>query len=374
MITQNSGNLSDDINNGEDKRPDVIPATTQETEEDIKSEIQAPICESESEIDDSDKENVTEEDAVAHETERIICKNCETDFTGHFCNNCGQSAKDFDRPVSVLIVDAMANIMAFDTRLWKSLKSILFKPGEMALDYIAGKRVRYMPPFRLYLFISFVFFLLLRFSINSNSNINLFSSQDKEEGVKTEQSIASGSELTVSAALAKNKVQKTEVQQDETQKSAVKKDAVKENGNINIKKIDDIKANQELYISKFLSYLSWALILMMPLYAMLLWFLFRKYQRHYLGHFIFSLNQHAFLFVIFSIQIIISLIFPEKETIYEAWLLLAFPLYLIAGARKLYKAKWSSIIFKMGAAFIIYQIIVISSIVLLLYIIFANTM
>lgn len=352
MINQNSGNLSDEINNGEEKIPDVNPKTTQETKEIIEPETPTSISENEAEIANADKEDISEGDAVAQKAQRLICKNCETEFTGHFCSNCGQSARDFDRPVSVLIVDAMANMMAFDTRLWKSLKSILFKPGEMALDYVAGKRVRYMPPFRLYLFISFIFFILLRLSVNSNSNIKLISVQDKEEGVKTEQTI--------------------EIVPESIETADLKKDSVKKSKNI--KKIDDIKANRELYISRFLSYLSWALILMMPLYAMLLWFLFRKYQRHYLGHFIFSLNQHAFLFVIFSIQIIFSLIFPEKETLYEAWLLLAFPIYLIAGARKLYRAKWSSIIFKMGAAFFVYQIVVLSSIVLLLYIIFANTM
>lgn len=359
MINQNSGNLSEEVNKGEDKISDFKPETPQEI---IDPETPTLINENKVEIANTDKEDIPEGDAVAQEAERLVCKNCETEFTGHFCNNCGQSAKDFDRPVSVLIIDAMANMMAFDTRLWKSLKSILFKPGEMALDYVAGKRMRYMPPFRLYLFISFIFFMLLRLSANSDSNVKLISVQDKEEGVKTEQNIE-----IVPEAVESTDIKKDEVHKDEAQKNEVKIDAV--NKSKSVKKVADIKENKELYISRFFSYLSWALIVMMPLYAMLLWFLFRKYQKHYLPHFIFSLNQHAFLFVIFSIQIIFSLIFPEKETIYEAWLLLAFPIYLIVGARKLYRAKWSSIIFKMGAAFFVYQIIVIASIVLVLYII-----
>ncbi len=93
--------------------------------------------------------------------EKIICKNCDTQFEGHFCPNCGQSVKDLDRPISVLVFDIMANMWAFDTRLFKTIKSLLFRPGEMADDYSAGKRARYMPPFRLYIFISFIFFLLL---------------------------------------------------------------------------------------------------------------------------------------------------------------------------------------------------------------------
>ena len=117
----------------------------------------------------------------------VVCKNCDNEFTGNYCNNCGQSAKDYDRPFSVLIVDAMANIWAFDTRLWTTLKSILLKPGEMAINYITGKRIRYMPPFRLYLFISFIFFMLLRISANSESNTKIISfNNDSDKGVDKE--------------------------------------------------------------------------------------------------------------------------------------------------------------------------------------------
>jgi hypothetical protein len=343
MINQNSGNLSEEIYNAEDKKTDVNPVTPKNTKEDIKSEDQSVIEENEAEL------------LNAHNAEMIVCKNCETEFTGHFCNNCGQSAKDFDRPVSVLIVDAMANMMAFDTRLWKSLKSILFKPGEMALDYVAGKRMRYMPPFRLYLFISFIFFLLLRLSTSADTNIKLISIEDKEDS-KKEQVVEINPEYVDLAAI-QNQI-------NESKKGISEKDKKGKNGKRNF---EEVKQNKELYISRFFTYLSWALIVMMPLYAMLLWFLFRKQQKHYLAHFIFSLNQHAFLFVIFSILITISLIFPQKQTMYEAWLLLIFPVYLIAGGRKLYKAKWSKIILRMVTAFFLYQIIIVSMIVLVLY-------
>ena len=272
----------------------------------------------------------------------IVCKNCDNEFTGHFCNNCGQSAKDYDRPFSLLIVDAMANIWAFDTRVWTTLKSILLKPGEMAHEYIAGKRVRYMPPFRLYLFISFIFFMLLRISANSASNTKIISfSNDSNKGVEKElvqESISKGS-------LAEN--------------AKMDKDSESEH-----------KSKNELAISNFLTYLSWALIIMMPLYAFFLWVLFRKRQKHYLAHFIFALNQHAFLFIILSILIIFTLVFPAKSSSYEAWLLMLFPAYLVVGGRKLYEARWISIVLRMFAAFIMYMIIVVSIIILVMVIVF----
>ncbi|MDP3437411.1 MAG: DUF3667 domain-containing protein, partial [Bacteroidales bacterium] len=116
----------------------------------------------------------------------IICKNCETSFQGHYCPNCGQSVKDLDIPFKVLIFDIMANMWAFDTRVFKTLKSLLFKPGDMALDYVAGRRARYMPPFRLYIFISFIFFLLLNISVTKsvNRDWDLLSVRERSDTVK----------------------------------------------------------------------------------------------------------------------------------------------------------------------------------------------
>lgn len=247
----------------------------------------------------------------------IVCKNCDTQFEGNYCNNCGQSSKDYDKPFNVLIIDAMANIWAFDTRLWKTLKSIMLKPGEMAANYINGKRVRYMPPFRLYLFVSFIFFMLLRLS-SSSVDIN------KE--------------------------------QQETKSSVVVFDK-------EYPQSSPDKFKKELLIANFFNYMSWALIIMMPVYALVLWSLFRKNERHFLVHFIFSLNQHTFLFILLSLLIAVNLIFPEKDSYYEAWILMLYPAYLIVGGRELYKSKWRSIIFRMLTAFIIYQIIIISTFV-----------
>ncbi len=59
----------------------------------------------------------------------------------------------------------------------------------------------------------------------------------------------------------------------------------------------------------------------------------------------------------------VNLIFPEKDSYYEAWILMLYPAYLIVGGRELYKSKWISLIFRMLAAFIIYQVIIITTFV-----------
>ena len=100
------------------------------------------------------------------------CKNCGRQFQGKFCPDCGQSIKEFERPFSFLIVDLAGNIFAFDTRFWKTLINILIRPGYLTYDYLSGHRARYMPPFRFYIFISFMFFVLLGFTVRKNMHYN----------------------------------------------------------------------------------------------------------------------------------------------------------------------------------------------------------
>lgn len=264
----------------------------------------------------------------------IICKNCETSFQGHFCPNCGQSVKDLDIPFKVLIFDIMANMWAFDTRVLKTLKSLLLKPGVMALDYVAGRRARYMPPFRLYIFISFIFFLLLNISVTRQ--------------VERDWSLLSVKENSDSVKEQKNSVISI------TRESGAVGDANNKSKDI----IDEIESNKEYYITRFFTILSWSMFLLMPLYAFFLWLLFRKNQRFFLGHFIFAINQHAFLFIIFIILLTINLIFPQKSIYPESWLILFYPIYVVVGSRKLYGRRWLSTTLRITTAQLMYLFVI----------------
>ena len=105
------------------------------------------------------------------------CKNCGTSFKGNYCPNCGQSTKEFNRPFSILIYDFMGTMFAFDTRFFKTLAALITSPGHYSSEFVEGKRATYMQPFKFYVFVSFVFFLLLHLKtgefISSNSeNLN----------------------------------------------------------------------------------------------------------------------------------------------------------------------------------------------------------
>ncbi len=97
------------------------------------------------------------------------CKNCGSQLNGKFCRNCGQEASPTIRYFGTVILHLLDDIFSFDSRASRTLFPLLFKPGFLTKEYFAGRRVHYVPPLKLYLFISIVFFLSLKFFSDFNS-------------------------------------------------------------------------------------------------------------------------------------------------------------------------------------------------------------
>lgn len=89
------------------------------------------------------------------------CPNCATLLSGEYCSHCGQSARDMHKPFITLVSGALGDVFAFDGRIAKTLPSLMFRPGHVTRSYLEGRRARYVPPFRLFLIASVLFFLVL---------------------------------------------------------------------------------------------------------------------------------------------------------------------------------------------------------------------
>lgn len=87
------------------------------------------------------------------------CRNCGAIVAERYCTRCGQLASNFHRPFFSLITSSLADTFALDSRLWRTVPLLLFRPGRMTHNYLDGKRARYVPPFRLFLLASVLFFL-----------------------------------------------------------------------------------------------------------------------------------------------------------------------------------------------------------------------
>ncbi len=89
------------------------------------------------------------------------CRNCGTVIPMRYCSNCGQLGADFHRPVWDLVASSIGDMFSLDGRLWRTLPKMMLRPGRMTREYIDGKRSRYVPPFRLFLLTSVIFFLTM---------------------------------------------------------------------------------------------------------------------------------------------------------------------------------------------------------------------
>jgi len=89
------------------------------------------------------------------------CANCEAELQGPVCHQCGQVDDEYHRPARNLVGEVLESLLALDGRVARTIPNLLGRPGRITRDYLKGRRARYMPPFRLYIVASLIFFLLI---------------------------------------------------------------------------------------------------------------------------------------------------------------------------------------------------------------------
>ena len=89
-----------------------------------------------------------------------VCGNCMEPVPGRFCAQCGQEDRTYLLSLRELLSDFFGDLINFDSRFFKTMVPLLFRPGYLTAEYIRGRRQTYFPPVRLYIFISIVFFFV----------------------------------------------------------------------------------------------------------------------------------------------------------------------------------------------------------------------
>ncbi len=80
-----------------------------------------------------------------------VCPNRGVQLNGPFCASCGQHQRYLDRPLVELLGEALSSFISFDARLWRTLRILLLGPAKLTLEFLAGRRARYVHPLKLYL-------------------------------------------------------------------------------------------------------------------------------------------------------------------------------------------------------------------------------
>ena len=110
------------------------------------------------------------------------CLNCRAELTGPYCAQCGQRAQLRRLTVGALSYDLLQDLVDLDSRVWRTLGALLARPGMLTNEFIAGRRTLYLPPFRLYLALSVLFFLVPSLGGQSHALI----ADDEPTGITSE--------------------------------------------------------------------------------------------------------------------------------------------------------------------------------------------
>ncbi len=236
------------------------------------------------------------------------CLNCATELQGAFCHHCGQRDQDRRLPLKALLHDVLHDIWHFDHKVLETLRLLVFRPGHLTLAYLDGRRSRYVPPFRLYIFLSF-----LLFSAFAMVPVG---------GAKKTSDAPPAVTVNFQSSEETSKVQAPWATSLNARAKAAKNDP-------------------ERFQRAFLSNLSKSLFLLMPLFAALLHLLYLRRRPFFVDHLILSLHFHALSFlVILALLGLAALPGEDWGTIPGLALFLLPPLHLAASLRRLHAQGW----------------------------------
>jgi hypothetical protein len=244
------------------------------------------------------------------------CENCGALLHGPYCSQCGQKAADRIMPIWHMINEALEAVVELDLRVLYTLPKFLFLPGRLTKEYINGRRKRYIRPFRLYLFSTFLLFAVLALTTTGNFGFVLDpQGRTRFNPPNTGINLGGGGadSTTTTTTFFENRAQQEALAQQ------LESDSVK----INLGIYDDPAANERLeqllkqrsaqavrnpweFVGSLIDRGPYLMFLMLPIFAFFLKLLYIRRSRFYVEHLIFSLHLHAFTFFAFTAGILMQ--------------------------------------------------------------------
>lgn len=111
------------------------------------------------------------------------CLNCGHEVAERYCPNCGQENTVSRKTFHHLFRNFFEDLTHYDRAFWKTIFTLIFKPASLTKAYMQGKRLSYLPPIRLCIFISFITFLL--FSFFPNKTVAITTKPAEKEAIVT---------------------------------------------------------------------------------------------------------------------------------------------------------------------------------------------
>lgn len=300
------------------------------------------------------------------------CRNCyhPLDISDEFCPNCSQLNSTKKLAFDDFFNEFFAGIFAYDSRFYRTLGVLLFKPGKISKDYIEGKRVRYANPYRFYLSASIIFFLLWSTTHKVEAPVNfnaqrthaenqqvdsILAAQGEENSnlgmllplmdtISTVQYIAEKDLDTMGYFEARFKqwnlftqyYKNSEIRNSKAALDSLNYSQSGFNQWYYHKVVDAerFSSDSDLFWNYFYSKLPFIIFFYLPLFALFIWLLYIRRPFNYMEHLIFTFHNQTTWFVLFGLAILIDSILVTDTAKLIGNIL--FLIYLYKAFRKFY--------------------------------------
>lgn len=288
------------------------------------------------------------------------CLNCGAEVKDTYCPKCGQPNYEPKESFRHIMTHFLTDYLHLDEKFFSSLKFLFLKPGFLTNEYNAGRRTKYVHPFRLYIFITIVFFIVQsldhrgvkisnKVNDKNDTTVMVEPMQVNPEGgseVQLDNEWYTSEDSTVEqytsrqAALPENK------RDNFIEAYFNKKSIVAREKKFNIS--EKIMHNFNQNIPKMM-------FLMLPLFALILFLFFRKSKLFYVEHFYHSVFLHSFFYLYRLIFLIPTILLPDTwRGSINFVMLLGLAFYLYKSLRNVYDENAILTIVKMMIGVLLY--------------------
>ena len=298
-----------------------------------------------------------------------LCANCDTPLQGPFCSQCGQHVRDLHRSTWRFVADFFENAFSWDNKLLRTLEPLLAQPGALTLDYLSGRRMRYVHPLRLFLFTSAICLTIIQYLDSHQSATHSNRQPAKKEHHRASVNFQFGDASptptpadgaspapTAPADVAAPSPAATPRRHGDDDTPPGKDGARDLNQTVDSIHEAVVAAKEAAASAKELQSageglghrivrkaetkdLSRVALALLPIFAVMLRSLYWRRDPYYFAHFVFSLHYHTFLLLFFAAYKLVQMVLPTSFWPVDSLLHLCLLLpgvYLFLALRRLY--------------------------------------
>ena len=280
---------------------------------------------------------------------RTECPNCGHSLLAadNYCPRCGQENHTHKLPVRHFVVELLSGLFNFDTKLLRTLRDLFWPPGLVVREFNANKRVRYVPPLRLYLFASVLFFIFLGWTTHQSPEKEAMvvidaTDSTNSDGLTLHLQNGTISDSTITALSTHRNL--TNELLDGALITAGEEPGILTRGILRMAVgMSGNSFRTEDFLQGMIASFSKLLFLLVPFFALLVKLLYWRSKKFYSEHLVFALYFHTVLFIILGVAILIGQ-FVELSLI---WVILALlPLaYLFLALRTVHaELVWKALL------------------------------